>query len=95
MGTGVYDPARALARRGDRQHGSSLPDCQPLKCRNVTLTDGNSQALTGHLGTLDTALASSPVLAPYLRHRLQQRCDDITSFLATHSTLPASEQPQA
>jgi integrase len=93
--TCVYDPDKALCRRSDSQHGPSLPDCQPLKCRNVTLTAGNTQALTGHLGTLDTALASSLVLAPYLRHRLQQRRDDIASFLATHSTLPASEQPGA
>jgi hypothetical protein len=93
--TCVYDPDKALCRRSDSQHGPSLPDCQPLKCRNVTLTAGNTQALTGHLGALDTALAASLVLAPYPRHRLQQRRDDIASFLATHSTFPASEAPRA
>jgi hypothetical protein len=93
--TCVYDPDKALCRRGDGQHGPSLPDCQPLECRNVALTAGNTHALTGHLDTLDTALASSPVLAPYPRHRLQQRRDDIASFLATHGTLPASGQARA
>lgn len=93
--TCVYDPDKALCRRSDGQHGPSLPDCQPLECNNVALTVGNTQALTGHLGTLDTALAASPVLAPYLRHRLQQRRDDTASFLAAHGLLPASEQPRA
>jgi hypothetical protein len=42
--TCVYDADRALCRRSDGKEGSSLPDCMPLRCRNVILTGDNADA---------------------------------------------------
>ncbi|MFD5506807.1 hypothetical protein ACFWIB_03405 [Streptomyces sp. NPDC127051] len=77
--TCVYNPDRALCRR-EAEAGPSLPDCQPTKCRNVALTDANKDALLRWLHRLEKNLADS-ALAPYLRHRMEERHTDIAAFL--------------
>jgi hypothetical protein len=95
---GHIDPfARRLGRamhldRWARRHGlldddgkPSLPDCQPTRCRNVALSVSNREALAGHRTELHTSLQAAGHLAPYLRHRLQQRYEEIDGFLTTHA----------
>lgn len=81
--TCVHKPERALCRRGDSQNQPSLRDCQPLRCRNVALTDDNIAHMTHALGEYQRELARGDQLAPFVRHRLQARHDEIRSFLAT------------
>ncbi|MFB7475573.1 hypothetical protein [Kitasatospora sp. NPDC056184] len=90
--TCVYNPDRALCRR-DATDGPSLPDCQPLKCRNVALTNDNKEAFTAWLQRLEASLANATVLAPYVRDRLEQQRDDITQFLAANS-IPTGQPEQ-
>lgn len=82
--TCIHVPERALCRRDDAE-GPSLPDCQPLRCRNVALDIGNREALATHLQHLDAALAGD-ALAPFPRQRMQQRHDEITAFLTRHNS---------
>jgi hypothetical protein len=89
--TCVYNPDRALCRRHDEQAGPSLPDCQPLACRNVALTRENIDALTDWLATIDRALLVGDALAPYLRDRLQRRRDEVARFLTAYQ--PPAEAP--
>lgn len=85
--TCVYNPDRALCRReGD---GPSLPDCQPLKCRNVALTAANIDAFLAWLQRLERALANGFVLAPYVRDRMEQRRAELTEFLEANN-IPTS-----
>ncbi|AJE82005.1 MULTISPECIES: hypothetical protein [Streptomyces] len=89
--TCVHVPERALCRRGDDTEGPSLPDCQPLRCRNVALNADNREALATHLRHLDTALAGGDALAPFPRQRMQHQHDEIAAFLARHT--PDQEAP--
>lgn len=82
--TRIYNPDRALCRRTADANGPSLPDCQPLACRNVALDSGNIAALTGHRTHLEHALQDSGLIAPYVRHRLQEQLGEMTAFLARH-----------
>lgn len=82
--TCVYNPDRALCRRQDGADGPSLPDCQPLACRNVALTIDNIDELTRHRTRLEQALQPVSVIAPYVRHRLEGQLSDFTAFLARH-----------
>ncbi|MDH6700424.1 hypothetical protein [Streptomyces sp. MAA16] len=89
--TCIYNPDRALCRR-EAAGGPSLPDCQPLKCRNVALTSDNKDAFTAWLGRLDAALANATTLAPYTRIRLTEQRDDIAQFLAANDTPSTTEE---
>jgi hypothetical protein len=82
--TCVYNPDRALCQRQDGAEGPCLPDCQPLACRNVALTSTNIAALTRHQAHLEQALKGPGVIAPYVRHRLEEQHAEITAYLASH-----------
>jgi hypothetical protein len=82
--TCVYNSDRALCRRQDGADRPCLPDCQPLACRNVALTSANIAALTRHQNHLEQALQPAGVLAPYVRHRLEEQHAEITAYLASH-----------
>ena len=83
--TCVHNPDRALCHRPGQSNEPSLPDCQPTRCRNVALSGGNREALARHRSELHTSLQAAGHLAPYLRHRLQQRYEEIDGFLTTHA----------
>ncbi|WP_128977510.1 hypothetical protein [Streptomyces roseicoloratus] len=97
--TCVYNPDRALCRR-EAEAGPSLPDCQPTKCRNVALTDENKDAFLLWLHRLERALAGT-TLAPYVRHRMEERRADIARFLqandihTTQNQEPHCDAPDA
>jgi hypothetical protein len=80
----IYNPDRALCRRTVDAGGPSLPDCQPLACRNVALDRGNIAALTRHRTHLERALKAGGTIAPYVRHRLEEQLSEMTAFLARH-----------
>jgi len=86
--TCVYNPDRALCQRRDGAEGPCLPDCQPLACRNVALTSANIAALTRHQAHLGQALKGPGVIAPYVRHRLEEQHTEITAFLTSHQPDP-------
>ncbi|MDH6709893.1 integrase [Kitasatospora sp. MAA19] len=79
--TCVHNPDRALCRRDDGQAGPSLPDCQPLRCRNVALSAENTAHLRAALEAHDRELARADQLAPFVRHRLQTRRQELADFL--------------
>jgi hypothetical protein len=54
----------------------------PLRCRNVALTEENVDAFVGYLATMDRMLANGDALAPFVRHRLEQRRAETARFLA-------------
>lgn len=83
--TCVYNPDRALCRRTE-EHGPHLADCQPLACRNAAFTANNTEALRTQLAATSAALRSALVLAPYVRHRLQQQEHAMTTFLDKYPT---------
>lgn len=80
--TCVYNPDRALCRRSDGEEGPSLPDCQPLRCRNVALTSDNITRMQEALAAYDLKLARGAHLAPLVRHRLHLRRQEVADFLA-------------
>jgi hypothetical protein len=82
--TCIYNADRALCRRTGDPGGPSLPDCQPLACRNVALTSGDIAALTLHRAHLEQALQDGGLIAPYVRHRLEEQLSELTTFLARH-----------
>ncbi|MFE5159990.1 hypothetical protein ACFRNT_16000 [Streptomyces sp. NPDC056697] len=86
--TCVYNPDRALCRR-EAAGGPSLPDCQPLKCRNVALTTENKEAFITWLRRLESTLANATALAPYVRDRMEQRRAELTDFLEANN-IPTS-----
>ena len=86
--TCVYNPDRALCQRRDGAEGPCLPDCQPLACRNAALTSTNIAALTRHQAHLGQALKDPDVIAPYVRHRLEEQHAEITAFLSSHQPDP-------
>ncbi|MFE0778852.1 hypothetical protein [Streptomyces sp. NPDC058861] len=90
--TCVHNPDRALCRRSDGAEGPSLPDCQPLRCRNVALTSGNITQMKEALAAYDQKLARGEHLAPLIRHRLNARRQEIADFLA--ATVGASDAPE-
>jgi hypothetical protein len=77
-----HNADRALCRRDDGEDGPSLPHCVPLRCRNVALTEENVDAFVGYLATMDRMLANGDALAPFVRHRLEQRRAETARFLA-------------
>lgn len=89
--TCVYNPDRALCRRGDAD-GPSLPDCQPLKCRNVALTAENADAFLAWLQHMDHVLANGVLLAPYVRDRMEQRRAELADFLETNGISASTPQ---
>jgi hypothetical protein len=82
--TCVYNPDRAICRRTGDANGPSLPDCQPLACRNVALNSGNIAALTRHQAHLEQALRDGGTIAPYVRHRIEEQLSEQTAFLDRH-----------
>jgi hypothetical protein len=82
--TCIYNADRAPCRRTGDPGGPSLPDCQPLACRNVALTSGDIAALTLHRAHLEQALQDGGLIAPYVRHRLEEQLSELTTFLARH-----------
>lgn len=91
--TCIHNADRALCRRGDGEDGPSLPDCVPLRCRNVALTKDNLDAFTGYLAAMDRTLANGDALAPFVRHRLEQRRDATAHFLAATRAHLEGETP--
>jgi integrase len=99
--TCVYNPDRALCHHnppdtgagGAAPAGPVLGDCQPTRCRNVTLTPTNVHALTEWLTRIDELLATEQVLAPYLRDRLHQQRTEVATLLATPAT-STPDQPR-
>lgn len=89
--TCVYNPDRALCRR-DGADGPSMPDCQPLKCRNVALTQENADAFIAWLQRMDRALANGILLAPYVRDRMEERRTELAEFLSANN-IP-TDQPE-
>ncbi|QKW52667.1 hypothetical protein [Streptomyces buecherae] len=81
--TCVHNPDRALCRPSDGAEGPSLPDCQPLRCRNVALTSDNIARMREALAAYGHKLAQGEHLAPLIRHRLETRRQEIADFLAT------------
>ncbi|OZC47851.1 hypothetical protein CH305_27640 [Rhodococcus sp. 15-649-2-2] len=79
--TCVHNPDRALCRRSDGRDGPSLPDCQPLRCRNAALTTGNREQMKEALQSYDRELSDTVRLGPYVRHRLQLKRSEIAEFL--------------
>ena len=90
--TCVHNPDRALCRR-DSNGGPSLADCQPFRCRNVALTEENTDALLAWLKRLEDTLAKRTVLAPYLRHRLEERRTELITFLQAND-IPTHKHDQ-
>jgi hypothetical protein len=82
--TCVYSHDRALCHRSDAQSGPSLPDCVPLKCRNVALTRDNRAAISDHLSEIDGLLRDPERWAPYVLHRLRERRNEVAGFVARH-----------
>jgi hypothetical protein len=91
--TCIYNADRALCRRSDEEDGPSLPDCVPLRCRNVALTEENLNAFVDYLATIDRTLANGDALAPFVRHRLEQRRAEIAGFLAANAAHVEKETP--
>ncbi|MFC6061460.1 hypothetical protein [Streptomyces ochraceiscleroticus] len=81
--TCVHNRDRALCRRSDGLEGPSLPDCQPLRCRNVALTSKNIAHMRDALAAYDRELAQGELLAPFVHDRLQACRQEIVDFLAT------------
>ncbi|MFJ9362222.1 hypothetical protein [Streptomyces mirabilis] len=87
--TCVYPPERALCRTPSGPAETPvMADCQPLACRNAALTPANRQALADHLADLDNTLADGDRLAPYVRHRLEERRRETAAFLTRHTPEP-------
>lgn len=93
--TCVHNRDRALCHRKDGLDGPSLPDCQPLRCRNVALTSENITHMRDALADYDRALAPgrAELLAPFERHRLQILRREIVDFLT--ATLEPALTPEA
>ncbi|MCX4776821.1 hypothetical protein [Streptomyces sp. NBC_01264] len=90
--TCVHNPDRALCRRSDGRDGPSLPDCQPLRCRNVALSSDNILRMREALAAYDRELELGDHLAPLVRHRLGVRRQEIAGFLtAAAANDPAPE----
>ncbi|MFJ5927592.1 hypothetical protein ACIQF6_33855 [Kitasatospora sp. NPDC092948] len=79
--TCVHNPDRALCRRDDGKAGPSLPDCRLLRCRNVALSAENTDHLRAALEAHDRELARADQLAPFVRHRIQTRRQELADFL--------------
>ena len=78
--TCIFNPDRALCLRS-AANGPALQHCQPLACRNVALTPANIDAFRRWLSQMNERL-SDAAIAPYPRHRLTQRRDEVAQFLA-------------
>jgi hypothetical protein len=63
--------------------------CQPLDCRNTALTTDNRAVLHAEAEELEGQLNLRPQLPPLLLHRLTDRRDRITTFLARHDPAEA------
>jgi integrase len=89
----IHNADRALCHRDDGEDGPSLPGCVPLRCRNVALTEENVGAFVDYLATMDRMLANGDALAPYVRHRLEQRRAETARFLAANGARVEKETP--
>lgn len=78
--TCVHQADRALCRRSDGQEGPSLPDCRPLRCRNVALSRDNITAFQESLERYDQRLERGDQLAPLVRHRMAHKRQEIADF---------------
>lgn len=94
--TCIYDPNKALCRRPVATDGAeSSPDlgtCQPLRCRNVALTETNLHVLAEQLTKIEDLLHAGDALAPYVAHRLTTQQQDLSALLAKADTHPRGEQ---
>lgn len=83
--TCVYDANKALCRRrvsvDDAQLLPDLASCEPLSCRNVTLSPENVKALNEQRESLRRHLDNADILAPYVSHRLHRQHRDLSDFL--------------
>ncbi|WP_411152188.1 hypothetical protein [Streptomyces sp. A30] len=91
--TCVHNPDRALCRK-DKSDGPSLPDCQPLQCRNVALSHENIDAFHRYIRRLDQAVEHGIELAPFVRARLEKKRIEVACFL-TANGIPASDLKEA
>lgn len=90
--TCVHRHETALCQQRRDSRGQLRPDtggCQPLACRNVALTADNIDNLREEIERIDAELAARPVLLPLLHGRLRGRREEITVFLARHTTQEA------
>jgi hypothetical protein len=90
--TCVYSHAKA-PYGGDSQ--PDLASCQPLRCRNVALSPANRDTLAEKIASLDAALTAVAVLPPLLQHRLRDRRQAITDFLAKNQPTERREAPES
>lgn len=91
--TCVRDPAKALCEKAKRGRAEDLPQhggCQPLACRNVTLTQDNATAWQRQLQHIERQLAARPPLPPLLQTRLRERREEITAFLRDNGLLESA-----
>jgi hypothetical protein len=81
--TCVFNPdtALCLADRA-RPAAPELSACRPLDCPNVALTGANVAALRREVDHLTHELQPPSSLPPLLQHRLAERRDRITAYLA-------------
>lgn len=91
--TCVHNPDRALCRK-DKGDGPSLPDCQPLQCRNVALSQENIDAFHRWIRRLDKAMEHGIELAPYVRARLEKKRIEVARFL-TANDIPNADLKEA
>ncbi|MFI5593980.1 hypothetical protein ACIA5G_53810, partial [Amycolatopsis sp. NPDC051758] len=85
--TCVFNPDTALCLTDRaRPAAPELSACRPLDCPNVALTSANVAALRREAAHLMHELQPpSSLLPPLLRHRLAERRDRITAYLARHT----------
>lgn len=87
--TCVYNHAKALCRRRAGTDGDTpdLTDCKPLSCSNVALSEDNRAAWRAEVDAIDAELSAPPLLVPLMIANLEQRRDQVQSFLARHEDL--------
>jgi hypothetical protein len=87
--TCVHDRAKALCERARHSGSEGLPDhggCQPLACHNVALTPQNALSWEREIERVTLLLSTPTLLPPLLRHRLQTRRAEMTTFLHRNAT---------
>ncbi|MFI5591199.1 hypothetical protein ACIA5G_39535 [Amycolatopsis sp. NPDC051758] len=84
--TCVFNPDTALCLTDRaRPAAPELSACRPLDCANVALTRTNVAALRREAEHLTHELQPPSPLPPLLEHRLAERRDRITAYLARHT----------
>lgn len=79
---------RGAAQRPATGSGRSV---QPLACRNVPLTSANIASLTCRRTHLEQAPHPAGLIAPFVRHRLEQQLGEVTGFLSSHDLRQAGQ----